>query len=74
MTAMPVSADLAEMEHVSCPTGHQVVTASDVPLAASNRTINGSSRDRRYPPAFSIAAASRPSKVEPGSDHGSSQS
>ena len=38
------------------------------------RTINGSSRDRRYPPAFSIAAASRPSKVEPGSDHGSSQS
>ena len=29
---------------------------------------------RRYAPAFSIAAASRPSKVEPGSDHGSSQS
>ena len=38
------------------------------------RTINGGSRDRRYAPAFSIAAASRPSKVEPGSDHGSSQS
>ena len=37
------------------------------------RTVNGSSRDRGYP-AFSIAAASRPSKVEPGSDHGSSQS
>ena len=38
------------------------------------RTINGSSRGRCYPPDFSIAAASRPSKVEPGSDHGSSQS
>ena len=42
--------------------------------AVEHPTINGGSRDRRYAPAFSIAPASRPSKVEPGSDHGSSQS
>ena len=29
---------------------------------------------RRYSPFFAITAASRPSKFEPGSDHGSSQS
>ena len=38
------------------------------------RALHGSSRGRRYAPDFSITEASRPSKVEPGSDQGSVQS
>ena len=38
------------------------------------RALHGSSMGRRYAPDFSNTEASRPSKVEPGSDHGSSQS
>ena len=41
---------------------------------AQNLTPLVSDRTRRYPPFFSITTASRVSKFEPGSDHGSSQS
>ena len=48
-------------------------------LGPSRRSNNGAHytrqfEGRRYAPDFSNTEASRPSKVEPGSDHGSSQS
>ena len=41
---------------------------------SKQRRIKRQFGGRRYAPSFAITAASRPSKVEPGSDHGSSQS